>query len=136
MEQMSELLKKGGKIIYVAPSGGRDRKNADGVIDVAPFDPQSLEMFILMAKKAKTTTHFHTLALSTYDLLPPPTGIQKELGEARVCHKTKIGFYFGKKIDLDAYQDPDKHKMREIRASKLTEECQQNYLALKQSLGI
>ncbi|MBX9744085.1 MAG: 1-acyl-sn-glycerol-3-phosphate acyltransferase, partial [Chlamydiales bacterium] len=52
MELMSRLLQEGGKVIYVAPSGGRDRKNAQGMIEVAPFDPQSIEMFYLMAKKS------------------------------------------------------------------------------------
>ncbi len=58
MELMSSLLKEGGKIIYVAPSGGRDRRSPSGKVDVAPFDPQSIEMFSLMARKAKTPTHF------------------------------------------------------------------------------
>jgi len=72
MSLMSLLLSEGGKTIYVAPSGGRDRKNESGKIKVAPFDPQSLEMFYLMCKKAKTSTHFFPLTLATYDILPPP----------------------------------------------------------------
>lgn len=128
MEQMSELLKTGGKIIYVAPSGGRDRKDDAGHIQVAKFDPQSLEMFILMAKKAKTPTHFHTLALSTYNVMPPPEGIQKELGEKRLCNKTKIGLHFGPRIDLNKYSHiADKHEQRELRAQELTEEVSSNY---------
>lgn len=128
MEQMSDLLKTGGKIIYVAPSGGRDRKDETGEIQVAPFDPQSLEMFILMAKKAKTPTHFHTLALSTYNLMPPPEGIQKELGEQRLCNKTKIGFHFGSKIDLEKYSHiPDKHEQRQLRAQELTKEVSDHF---------
>jgi len=72
MERMVELLSEGGHAIYVAPSGGRDRANTDGIIEVTPFDPQSVEMFYLMAQKAKSNTHFFPLALSTYHLLPPP----------------------------------------------------------------
>src|SRR3989344_7692107 len=84
MQQMSGLLQEGGKIIYVAPSGGRDRKNAQGKIDVAPFDAASIEMFHLMAKKAKHPTFFMPFALYTYDLFPPPDTIQRELGEGRI----------------------------------------------------
>src|SRR5690606_4917236 len=47
MELMSRLLKEGGKIIYVAPSGGRDRRSSSGKVEVASFDPQSIEMFSL-----------------------------------------------------------------------------------------
>jgi glycerol-3-phosphate O-acyltransferase len=128
MEQMGALLKEGGKIIYVAPSGGRDRKDESGNIQVAPFDPQSIEMFILMAKRAGTPTHFHTLALSTYNLLPPPDSIQINLGEDRHCNKTKIGFYFGGAIDLEKYAHiSDKHSIRQERAKDLTEEVSRHY---------
>lgn len=131
MEQMAELLKQGGKIIYVAPSGGRDRRDENGQVKVAPFDSQSLEMFLLMAKKAGTTTHFHTLALSTYDLLPPPEGIQKELGEQRNCQAAKIGFYFGDLIDLEKYAHlGDKHIIRQERAKDLTETVEKHYQSL------
>ncbi len=58
MELMSELLSEGGKAIYVAPSGGRDRPNADGVVEIAPFDPQSIEMFYLMARAGGASDPF------------------------------------------------------------------------------
>jgi len=58
MELMSELLSEGGKAIYVAPSGGRDRPNAQGVVEIAPYDPQSIEMFYLMTQRAGHLTHF------------------------------------------------------------------------------
>jgi len=101
MELMSRLLKEGGKAIYVAPSGGRDRKNGEGHIIPAPFDPNSVEMFYLMAKKAKTPTHFYPLALDTYDLLPPPETIQIELGETRIAKRTSIRFAFGPECDME-----------------------------------
>src|SRR3989344_2849379 len=47
MELMCRLLQEGGKAIYVAPSGGRDRKTTSGSLAPAPFDPQSIEMFYL-----------------------------------------------------------------------------------------
>lgn len=103
MELMSRLLKEGGKIIYVAPSGGRDRKNAEGVIEVASFDPDSIEMFHLMAKKSKRRAHFYPLALATYDLLPPPETIQRELGEARFAKRTPIFLSFLEEFDMDGF---------------------------------
>ena len=95
LDQMRQLLHEGGKIIYVAPSGGRDRKNSQGTIEVAPFDPNSVEMFYLMAQKARTPTHFYPLALATYNLLPPPDAIQRELGEVRRAHHTPVAIAFG-----------------------------------------
>ena len=103
MEKMSALLKEGGKIIYVAPSGGRDRKNEQGIVEVAPFDPNSIELFYLMTRKAATRTHFIPLALATYDLLPPPETVQKELGEIRQAKKTPIHLFFGSPFDMNHF---------------------------------
>ena len=122
MTLMSKLLQEGGKIIYVAPSGGRDRKNTLGKINVAKFDPDSLEMFYLMAKIAKTPTHFFPLALSTYDLLPPPDCIQTELGEKRTAQRTAIHLNFGSEFNMDHFptSDPLNKKIhRENRANEL-----------------
>ena len=107
MELMSKLLEEGGKAIYVAPSGGRDRKDAHGKVLPAHFDPQSVEMFYLMAKKGGTPTHFYPLALSTYDLLPPPETVQRELGEHRLANRTPITVAFGEELDMEALAGSD-----------------------------
>lgn len=112
MLALTELLKEGGKCVYVAPSGGRDRLGPDGNPEVAPFDPQSIEMFRLIALKAKTPTHFYPLALSTYDLLPPPGSVENTFGEARTPSSTPIHLAFGKRIDFE----------KEIRDASLSKE--------------
>jgi len=122
MEQMSRLLQEGGRIIYVAPSGGRDRRNAKGRIEIAPFDPASIEMFYLMAKKAKTPTRFLPFALSTYDLLPPPDAIQKELGETRTAKRTPVFLSFAPPFDMEHFPGADAEdriKKREARAREI-----------------
>jgi glycerol-3-phosphate O-acyltransferase len=122
MEQTSRLLKEGGKIIYVAPSGGRDRRNSEGEIELAPFDAASIEMFYLMAKKAKTPTSFIPFALSTYDLLPPPESIQKDLGEMRKAKRTPISIAFGAPFDMENFpgsESVDRLERREKRAENI-----------------
>ncbi|MCP5503622.1 MAG: 1-acyl-sn-glycerol-3-phosphate acyltransferase [Chlamydiales bacterium] len=123
MERMVELLAEGGHAIYVAPSGGRDRTNAQGIIEVAPFDPQSIEMFYLMAQKGKTPTHFYPLALSTYHLLPPPETTEIELGETRVTRGGAIHLHFGEEVDMENFPGAegtmDKKDKRRIRAEYL-----------------
>lgn len=119
MKKMAQLLDEGGQCIYVAPSGGRDRQDPQGIIRVAPFDPQSLEMFSLIAQHAAKTTHFHPLALATYRLLPPPGSVGKELGEKRHAHCTPIHAAFGPKIDMQYFpgsEHPDKKQRRQNRA--------------------
>lgn len=120
MERMVDLLHEGGHAIYVAPSGGRDRVNSEGIVEVAPFDPQSIEMFYLMAQKGKMTTHFFPLTLSTYHLLPPPETIEVELGESRITRGGAIHLHFGKEVDMEHFpgveKATDKKDKRRIRA--------------------
>ncbi|MEI8300667.1 MAG: 1-acyl-sn-glycerol-3-phosphate acyltransferase [Chlamydiota bacterium] len=103
MQLMKALLAEGGHCIYVAPSGGRDRPDTNGIVKPAVFDPQSIEMFYLMAKQAAKPTWFYPLTLATYSLLPPPETIQKELGEHRTTKVSPIHAAFGKKIDMDTF---------------------------------
>lgn len=134
MELMSRLLQEGGKAIYVAPSGGRDRKNSKGVVEVAPFDPQSIEMFYLMAQKSKTPTHFYPLSLDTYDLLPPPETIQKELGETRSAKYCPIHLFFAPEFSMEHFEgseEKDKRKRREMRAYAIWSLVNQNYQSLR-----
>jgi len=134
MELMSRLLQEGGKIIYVAPSGGRDRRNAEGVIEVAPFDPSSIEMFYLMARKAKTPTHFYPFSLATYDLLPPPETIQKELGEIRTAKRCPIHLAFAPPFDMEKFPGSDhndKNVRRQNKADAIWNIVKKNYEKLK-----
>jgi glycerol-3-phosphate O-acyltransferase len=133
MELMRILLQEGGKCIYVAPSGGRDRRNAEGVVEVAKFDPQSIEMFYLMAQKAKTPTYFYPMALATYDMFPPPETVQIELGETRVSKRGPIHLSIGPVIDMDqypGYDQPDKHQRRQARADYIWTQVSNDYKML------
>ncbi|MDR2539124.1 MAG: 1-acyl-sn-glycerol-3-phosphate acyltransferase [Chlamydiales bacterium] len=119
MDIMSYLLKKGKNIIYVAPSGGRDRSNNEGMIEVADFDPPSIELFYLIAKRSLRPTHFYPLALKTYAILPPPKTVQVELGEPRTVGYGPIQIAFGPEIDMENYslkKSSDKHARRKERA--------------------
>lgn len=139
MEKMRRLLEEGGKAIYVAPSGGRDRKDSEGKIQVAPFDPDSIEMFSLMAKKAKRPAHFHPLTLVTYDLLPPPETIQTELGEERFVKHTSVHAFFSPPFPMDDYpgsNDPDKLERRKKRAAALWSLVSAKYQTLTERDGL
>lgn len=119
MSLMSSLLSDGGRAIYVAPSGGRDRKNEQGKIQIAPFDPQSLELFYLMSKKAKTPTHFFPLTLATYNIIPPPEKIQIEMGEKRIVNRGSVFISFSDELDMDHFpgsEEKNKIKRRKNRA--------------------
>ncbi|MEM8728163.1 MAG: 1-acyl-sn-glycerol-3-phosphate acyltransferase [Chlamydiota bacterium] len=131
MERMVALLVEGGHAVYVAPSGGRDRADAAGIVEVAPFDPQSIEMFYLMAQKGKTPTHFFSLALSTYHLLPPPETTETELGETRVTRGGAIHLHFGQEVDMEnfpgAEKTTDKKDKKRSRADYLWNRVRREY---------
>lgn len=122
MREMARLLAEGGACIYVAPSGGRDRPNEEGKIEVADFDPQAIEMFLLMAKKAKRPSHFYPLTLVTYQLMPPPLNIRRELGEKRIVHCSAVHAAFAEEFEDNHFPGStlkDKRERRQARAKYL-----------------
>ncbi len=134
MKQMSQLLGEGGKCVYVAPSGGRDRPDAAGVVEVAKFDSQSIEMFWLMSQQAGHITHFYPLTLVTYHLLPPPNSIQKELGEPRQAQCAPVHLSFGKEIDMENFPGKDlkdKRQKRVARADYIWDLVRRDYALLQ-----
>lgn len=132
MNRMKELLSEGGKFIYVAPSGGRDRANQDGEVVVAPFDPPSIEMFRLIARQAHKNVHFYPLSLFTYDILPPPRSVESELGETRFAKREGAIFFFGEEIEMDNFPGSeltDRHAKRSARAEYIWNLVNKNYAA-------
>lgn len=131
IKKLGELLNEGGKCIYIAPSGGRDRINQEGVLEIAAFDPQSVEMFHLLAKKAARPIHFHTLALSTYHLLPPPDHVFAAIGEERHTSFSPAHLFFGNKLDMphlgNAHLLQDKQQQREARAKASWQQIVSDY---------
>ncbi|MDP1835367.1 MAG: 1-acyl-sn-glycerol-3-phosphate acyltransferase [Chlamydiales bacterium] len=118
LKALVQQLTKGGVCVYIAPSGGRDRPNSQGVVEVAPFERDAIDLFALMAQESKTPTHFYPLSLATYRLLPPPKVVEKEIGEDREFNYTPIGVAFGKEIDMTYGRDNpglDKKAQRQLR---------------------
>ena len=133
MERMSGLLSEGGHAIYVAPSGGRDRRNADGIVEVAPFDAQSVEMFYLMSQRALRPCHFYPMALATYEFLPPPETVQVELGEPREATRSGIHLAIGAECDMEGLAGSDvidKKARREARARAIWAAVSADYRAI------
>lgn len=130
IKRMGQLLSEGGCCIYVAPSGGRDRPDRHGHVDVAHFDAKSIEFFWLTAQKADRPTHFYPLALSTYALLPPPNHVEKTLGESRIAKASPVALAFGPELDMEKFpghENPDKRARREARARYIWEQVRKLY---------
>lgn len=121
MQQLTGLLNEGGHCVFVAPSGGRDRPDDHGKVEVAPFDPQSIEMFNLMAQQSSTPVHFYPMALQTFHLVPPPRTVQKDIGEERRIYRTSVGLAVGEELDFTSLGEKsnDKKERRRLRAEAI-----------------
>ena len=145
------MFKEGGKVIWVAPSGGRDRRSTStGDYEPAVFDSKSVEMFRLMADKAGRTTHFYPLSMLTYPVAPPPEAVGGAVGEQRTVKYSPAGLSFGDAVNLEEFAqgclvdnfpegcesgDPE---VREMLRDKLTEHIHgivtENYNGLKEKM--
>jgi glycerol-3-phosphate O-acyltransferase len=103
LRAMSGLLKKlkqGGQLLWVAPSGGRDRRDMKtGKVPLALFDSKTIDMFRLMGNKSKVKTHYYTFAMVSYDLCPPPDFVEAGTGESRQVRFCPVGIGMGQEVE-------------------------------------
>jgi len=93
-------MKKGGTLIWIAPSGGRDRLNDEGRPKPAAFDSAAVEMFRSIGAKSGTPTHLYPMAMATYSIMPPPDGRNTALGEKRVTKFTGLALSLAPEVDM------------------------------------
>jgi glycerol-3-phosphate O-acyltransferase len=149
MMAMKKLFNEGGKVIWVAPSGGRDRKNLDtDRYQVAPFDSKSVEMFRLMSDKAKVKTHFYPLSMLTSTIAPPPDAVGGTIGEFRAVAYAPAALYFGDEVNVDEFAEgcvvqnfPEgcesvgaREQLRDKFSEHVHDIVQENYLSLEAAL--
>jgi len=91
---LGDLATEGGRVFWVAPSGGRDRPNAEGEFVVTPLDAKSLDMFRIIAMGSKRPMHFFPMAMYTKNLLPPPADVSSSLGEQRSAKRGPVSVHF------------------------------------------
>ncbi|KAI4314524.1 hypothetical protein L6164_027423 [Bauhinia variegata] len=85
LKEMAVLLRGGSRIIWIAPSGGRDRPDpSTGEWVPAPFDASSVDNMKRLAEHAGPPCHIYPLAIVCHDIMPPPPQVEKEIGEKRV----------------------------------------------------
>jgi len=100
MNGMLRMKKKGGALIWVAPSGGRDRRDLEtGEVPIAPFDQKTIDMFRLLGNKSKVPTHFYSVSMVSYDLCPPPDVIEAGTGEQRNVRYVPVGIKISDELD-------------------------------------
>ncbi|CAN4076288.1 unnamed protein product [Withania somnifera] len=143
LKEMALLLRGGSKIIWIAPSGGRDRP--DPVTKEwcpAPFDASSTDNMRRLIEHAGVPGHIYPLAILCYDIMPPPAQVEKNIGEKRVVSFHGAGISVAPKIDFHevagALEDPE---AKMVFTKALYDSVNQQYSVLnsaihaKQGLG-
>jgi len=133
MSAMLELLKNPdkGSIIWVAPSGGRDRRDLKtNEVPIAPFDQKTIDMFRLMGNKSKQPMHYYSLSMVTYDICPPPDYVEAGTGEQRNVRYAPTGLSFSKELEnLGGVES------RHLFTEQAEAECQKGYEALLKEIN-
>lgn len=130
MGSMLNLLRAGGALLWVAPSGGRDRRDlATGQVPIAPFDQKTVDMFRLMGVKSKVKTNFYSMAMVSYDLCPPPDVVEPGVGEQRNVRFTPIGIALS-----DEVANVGGVEARHLFCQKAHDACEEGYAQLLQTL--
>ncbi|XP_054809659.1 glycerol-3-phosphate acyltransferase, chloroplastic isoform X2 [Prosopis cineraria] len=101
LKEMAMLLRSGSQIIWIAPSGGRDRPDPlKGEWIPAPFDASSVDNMRRLVENSGVPGHMYPLALLCYDIMPPPPQVEKEIGEKRVISFHGVGLSVAPEISF------------------------------------
>jgi len=100
--KMQKMLNEGGHLLWIAPSGGRDRPDDNGNWHPAGFDGTTVELMRRLASSAKSPTALYPFAMWSWKVMPPPPKVVVELGEERICNFTGTGIALSEQLDVEA----------------------------------
>ncbi|KAI4369914.1 hypothetical protein MLD38_018308 [Melastoma candidum] len=115
LKEMALVLRGGSQIVWIAPSGGRDRPDPDTEEWYpAPFDPSSVDNMRRLVEHSGVPGHIYPLSLLCYDIMPPPGQVEKEIGERRVVSFSGAGLSVAPAINSSEVmancEDPEEAK--------------------------
>ncbi|PNH02302.1 Glycerol-3-phosphate acyltransferase, chloroplastic [Tetrabaena socialis] len=99
---MQRKLNEGGTLLWIAPSGGRDRPNADDEWLPDVFDPTAVELMRSLTQRAKQPGHIIPMSMFSYPMMPPPKTLEKNVGERRMTAFTGVGIDLCEELDIPA----------------------------------
>ncbi|KAJ7544623.1 hypothetical protein O6H91_09G086200 [Diphasiastrum complanatum] len=100
LKEMTLLLRKASQLIWIAPSGGRDRPSPTGDWKPAVFDSSAVENMKRLLEHSGAPGHMYPLAVLCHDIMPPPNEVQKEIGERRLFGYNGVGVSVGQELEL------------------------------------
>lgn len=132
---MQRALNAGGVLIWIAPSGGRDRPK-NGAWSPDPFDPAAVELMRNLVSRAKRPGHLYPMAMYSYPMMPPPTTIDKSIGERRLTNFTPVGISLCEELDVAAIIDGsgEKEEQQQQLATAAWEKVCDSYSDLEKAI--
>lgn len=101
LKEMALLLRAGSQIIWIAPSGGRDRPDPiTGEWYPAPFDVSSVDNMRRLVEHSTVPGHIYPLSLLCYEVMPPPPQVEKQIGERRTVSYHGVGLSVSPELDF------------------------------------
>lgn len=137
LKEMALLLRGGSQIVWIAPSGGRDRPDPlSGEWYPAHFDASSVDNMRRLAEHSGAPGHVYPLALLCHDIMPPPPQVEKEIGESRVISFHGVGLSVAPEISFSevtaACENPEEAK--EVYTEALYKSVTEQYHVLKSAV--
>lgn len=137
LKEMALLLRGGSQIVWIAPSGGRDRPDPlTGEWYPAHFDASSVDNMRRLAEHSGAPGHVYPLALLCHDIMPPPPQVEKEIGERRVISFHGVGLSVAPEISFSevtaACENPEEAK--EVYTEALYKSVTEQYHVLKSAV--
>ncbi|KAH9687378.1 glycerol-3-phosphate acyltransferase [Citrus sinensis] len=137
LKEMALLLRGGSQIIWIAPSGGRDRPDpVTGEWYPAPFDTSSIDNMRRLAEHSGIPGHIYPLALLCHDIMPPPPQVEREVGEKRVISFHGAGLSVAPEISfadiITASKNPEEAK--EVYTQAFYNSVTEQYNVLKSAI--
>ncbi|KAG2427692.1 hypothetical protein HYH02_014524 [Chlamydomonas schloesseri] len=99
---MQRQLNAGGTLMWIAPSGGRDRPNANDEWVPDNFDPAAVELMRNLVQRAKQPGHLIPMSMFSFPMMPPPKTVDKSIGERRLTAFTGVGISLCEELDVAA----------------------------------
>ncbi|XP_027359720.1 glycerol-3-phosphate acyltransferase, chloroplastic isoform X2 [Abrus precatorius] len=137
LKEMAVLLKSGSQIVWIAPSGGRDRPDPHTKEWVpAHFDSSSVDNMRRLVEHSGPPGHVYPLAILCHDIMPPPLKVEKVIGEKRLISFHGAGISVAPEISFSettaACENSDMAK--EVYTKALYDSVTDQYNVLKSAI--
>ena len=132
---MGRKLNEGGLLLWIAPSGGRDRPREDGIWAPNTFDYSSVGLMQRLLEKARPDGHLYAMAMVSSKMMPPPVNIEETIGERRETNFVGVGISVTPEIHVedilkDLSDDASTDAKNTVLANHARDICEEEFLKL------